>query len=241
MRSLFIIIFFITATNLFCSAQYMQLFPGNTGTYGGANSNDLLVMGQSDEPDLEKADISGNPFWNEAWKTALIYTDNYKILISQVKLNLYKNDVWYVTPEGTTMVAKKGQIKAITFFNGEDTTSVLANFVYMKNGNDRDYHYYQVLNGGKSELVKLNKIIINKSLYDPFTGTTEMNYKTEPVYYLYHNADMPLLKSLNKEAVFEILNPNAAALEWLNKNRNKLKSESDIIQFLNYFNTHHNK
>jgi hypothetical protein len=30
---------------------------------------------------------------------------------------------------------------------------------------------------------------------------------------------------------------NHSAIEWLNKNKNKLKSTSDILSFLNYFNT----
>ncbi len=241
MKSLFIVIFMMLATTRYCAAQYMQLFPWNTGSYDKANSNDLLVMGQSDVIDMDNAEIGGNPFWSEDWKTAILYTGNYKILIAKVKLNLYKNNVWYTTPEGIVMFAKAGQVKAITFFNGDDTSSIHANFVYLKNDDDKNAHFYQVMNGGKTELVKLDKVIVNKSLYDPFTGKTEMNYKKETTYFLYQNGKMPLLKNLSKESVFSILKTTAAEAEWLNKNRNKLKSETEVLQFLDYINTENNK
>ncbi|HRI19726.1 MAG TPA: hypothetical protein PLA68_02175 [Panacibacter sp.] len=241
MKYLFIVIILVAATAQFCTAQYMQLFPWNTGTYDKANSNDLLIMGQSDEIDMDNSEIGGNPFWNEEWKTALLYTGDYKILIAKVKLNLYKNNVWYTTPEGIVMFAKTGQVKAITFFNGNDTSSILANFVYLKNDGDKNARFYQVMNGGKTELVKLDKVTVNKGLYDPFTGKTEMNYKKETAYFLYQNGEMPLLKNLGKEAVFSILKTTAHSAEWLNKNRNKLKSEAEIVHFLNYLNAENSK
>ncbi len=236
MKFLFIVIFMITANTRFCSAQYMQLFPWNTGSYDKANSNDLLVMGQSDEIDIDNAEIGGSPFWNTDWKTALLYTGKFKILIAKVKMNLYKNSVWYTTPEGVVMIAKAGQVKAITFFNGEDTSNILANFVYLKNDEDKNAHFYQVMNDGKTELVKLDKVIVHKSLYDPFTGKTEMNYKKETAYFLYENGKMPLLKNLSKESVSAILKTTAPEEDWLNKNRNKLRSETEVLQFLHYIN-----
>src|SRR5258706_9095109 len=148
MKSLFLSILFIIAADKFCTAQYMQLFAGNAGAYDGVHSNDLMLLSQSEVGDMDHADISGNPFWNEDWKTALLYTDKYAILVSKVKLNLYKNDIWYKTPDSLVMIAAKGQIKGITFFNGDDTTSILANFVYFKNADDKNYRYFQFMNAG---------------------------------------------------------------------------------------------
>src|SRR5688572_15226398 len=108
MKSIFITILFIATANELCTAQQIQqLFPGNTGTYDGVRSNDLILLSQSEEGNMDNADINGNPFWNEDWKTALLYTDSHAILVSKVKLNLYKNDVWYKTPDSFVMIAKK--------------------------------------------------------------------------------------------------------------------------------------
>jgi len=238
MKSIFITIFFTAAAIQFCTAQEIQqLFSGNAGIYDGVHSNDLMLLSKGEESNMDNADISGNPFWSEGWKTALLYTDKYAILVSKVKLNLYKNDVWYKTPDSLVMVAKRGQVKGITFFNADDTTSILANFVYLKNADDKKEHYFQFMNAGKAQLVKLDIVTIDKHPFDPFTGKSESNYVTEDSYYLYYNSSMTLLKGRDKETIFSVLKPDASLDKWLNKNNNKLKSASDIIHFLDYFNT----
>lgn len=236
MKSLLIVILFALA-NKFCTAQYMQIVSGNTGVYDGVHTNDLLSLSQSEAAGTINADVAGDPFWNEDWKTAIVYTGDYRILIPKIKLNLYTSDVWYKASDSLTMIAKRGQIKAITFFNGNDTSSVLANFVYLKNTEDDKYHYYQFLNEGKAQLVKLNTITINKAPFDPFTGKAEQKYMPKTEYYLYYNSNMTSLKGSNKDAIFAILQPDNSCKEWLDKSKNKLKSTSDILLFLNYFNT----
>ena len=241
MKSLFLIIFFTAAANTFCTAQYMQIVSGKAGIYDGIHTNDLMVLSQSEVANTNNADISGNPFWNEDWKTAVLYTADYAIFVPKVKLNLYTSDVWYTTPDSLVMIAKKGNVKRITFFNGNDTTSILANFVYIKTVDEDTYHYYQFMNAGKAQLVKLNTVTINKGLFNPFTGKSEQNYATQTAYYLYYNSNITLLKGNNKEAIFSILQPDNSSKEWLDKNKNKLKSKSDIVLFLDYFNTQNGK
>src|SRR3954447_9799978 len=232
MKSFFIIIFFTVVANTFCTAQIMQIIPGNSGAYNGVHTNDMMLLSQSEVVNTNNADISGNAFWNEEGKTAFLYTGDYAILVSKVKLNLYKNEVWYTTPDNVIMIAKTGKVKGITFFNGNDTTSILANFIYLKNGDDKDYHYYQIMNPGKAQLLQLNNVTINKAPFDPFTGKSELSYVTKSAYYLYCNSEMTLLKGDNKETIFSILKPNASSIEWLNQNKNKLKSKQDILLFL---------
>jgi hypothetical protein len=214
----------------------MQLLPGNTGTYSGVHTNDVMLFTQSDYINTDNADISGNPFWNENWKTAILYTDDLAILVSKVRLNLFKNDVYYTAPDGRVMIAKHGLVKGIAFFSDNDTTSPLANFVYLKSEGDKINRYYEVMNLGKAQLVKLNSVTLNKKPFDAFTGKSDLNYVTNTAYYLYYNSNMTLLKGQYKEAIFSILKPGNSVNEWLNKNNNKLKSSSDIIDFLEHFN-----
>jgi len=237
MKFLFILVFFTAVTTNFCAAQLMDVIPGNTGVYSGIHTNDLVLLSQSEVVNTNNTDVSGSPFWNEEWKAAVVYIDNYMIFIPKVKLNLYTNDVWYTTPSGVVMTAKKEKVKGITFFTGPDTTRVLANFAYLKNGDDNTYRYYEFMNAGKAHLVKLNTVTLNKGLFDPFTGKSEMNYVTQTAYYLYYNATITLLKGDNRETIFSVLQPGSAAKEWLDKSKNKLKSNADILLFLNYFNT----
>lgn len=234
MKSFLFIIIFITAVNTFCKAQYQQIVPGNAGSYDGVHTNDLLSLS---EVAKTNTDISGDPFWQDEWNTAIVYTSEHAILFSKVKLNVYTNEVWYITPDSVTMIAKKGTIKALTFFKGSDTTRVLANFFYLVNTDDHNYHFFEFMNLGKAQLVKLNSVTINKSPFDPFTGRAEQRYMPHVDYYIYYNSELTLLKGNYKDDIFKILNPPGTAKEWLDKNKNKLKSKQDILLFLDYFNT----
>lgn len=240
MKSLLILVFFTAASKL-CTAQYMQIVSGNTGTYDGIHTKDLVSLSQSEVAHANDGDIAGSPFWSDDWNTAILYTGDHAILIPKVKLNLYTSDVWYTTPDSLVMIAKKGKVKAITFFKGTDTTSILANFFYLKKDEKDNYCYYQFMNAGKAQLVKLSAVKINKAPFDPFTGKAEQKYVAQTAYYLYYDSNMTLLKGDNKEAVLAILQPDNATKEWLSKNRNKLKSSSDILLFLDHYNAQGNK
>jgi len=233
---LLITLFFATITSS-SFGQYQELYPGNTGVYCGVSTNGTALLSQSDSKDENSADIRGNPFWDEDWKTAFLYSDNFKILVLKVKLNLYKDNVYYITPDSVVMIAKSGLVKGITFFKTQDTTNVIGNFVYLKTEDDNDYHYYEVLNAGKAQLVKKYRVTLFKPPFDPISGTTDWNYVTKAMYYLYFNGKLSEVKGNNKDAIFSILHPTASSVEWLKKNQNKLKSPSDILSFLAYYNS----
>ena len=236
MKFTLLIILFFTITTSSSFGQYQELYPGNTGVYQGVHTNDMILLSQNQEKDENSADIRGNPFWNEDWETAFLYTGNFKILVPKVKLNLYKDDVYYTTPDSVVMIAKDGLVKGITFFKNKDTTNVIGNFVYLKNEDDEDYHYYEVMNIGKAQLVKKYHVTLFKPPFDPNTGTADWNYQTKAIYYIYSNGKLSLIRGNNKDAIFSILHPLASFVDWLDKNHNKLKSQSDILNFLEYYN-----
>jgi len=236
MKHLLPVILFFTITTSLCFGQYQELYPGNTGVYDGVSTNGITLLSQSHEKDENSADIRGNPFWDEDWKTAILYTDHFKILVPKVKINLYKDIVYYTTPDSVVMIADDGQVKGITFFKTQDTTNVIGNFVYLKDEDDKKYHYYEVMNTGKAQLVKKYRVTLFKPPFDPTTGSTDWNYVTKAIYYIYFNGKLSLIKGNNKDAIFSILNPSALSVDLLDKNHNKLKSPSDILNFLEYYN-----
>jgi hypothetical protein len=231
-----LVILFLTITTSLCFGQYQELYPGNTGVYDGIHTNDMMLLSQGQDKDENNADIRGNPFWSEDWATAFLYTEKYKILVPKVKLNLYKDHVYYVTPDSVVMIATDGLVKGITFFKFGDTTTEVGNFVYLKNDDDKDYHYYEVMNEGKTQLVKKYHVTLFKPPFDPLTGRADWNYVTKDIYYIYFNGKLSLIKGNNKDAIFSIMHPSASSIDWLAENHNKLKSASDILNFLDYYN-----
>lgn len=236
MKFLFVTLFTFCIFN-FCQAQLdMDLSASAAGSFSTLRFDELKLTGQIKVDKVENSDIGGSPFWLEKWNAAMIYTSTYRVLIPKVKLNLYTNDVYYINKDGETLVVQKGQIKRVTFFKGDDTSYLLGSFIYMKIPGDDSFHFYQPLINGKAGLIKLNKVFVNKLAYDPISGKSDFNYITKSAYYLNYNGNMQLLRTLNKESVSAILKPGTAAEEWLAKNKNKLRTETDIIQFLYYFN-----
>ncbi len=236
MKLLFVIFFSVSMFN-FCEAQLdMDLSPSAAGSYASLRFDELKLPGGKPAEKVENADIDGSPFWLDKWNSAMIYTSTYRVLVPKAKLNLYTNDVYYINKDGETLVAQKGQIKRIIFFRGDDTSYSLGSFIYMKTPDDDNFHFYQPLINGKAGLIKLSTVSVNKSAYNPLSGKSDFNFITKSAYYLNYNGNMQLLKILNKESVFAVLKPGTAADDWLAKNKNKLRTETDIIQFLYYFN-----
>ncbi len=237
MKLLLLITLFFTITTSLSFGQYQELYPGNTGVYEGVSTNGSVLLSQRNAKDDNSADIRGNPFWDEDWKAAFLYSDNLKVLVLKVKLNLYKDDVYYTTPDSVVMIAKSGLVKGITFFKTQDTSSIIGNFVYLKTDDENDYHFYEIMNPGKAQLLKKYRVTLFKPPFDPLTGTSDWNYVTKAIYYIYFNGKLSQIKGNNKDALLSILHPSSSSFEWLHKNQNKLKSSPDILSFLAYYNS----
>ena len=95
----------------------------------------------------------------------------------------------------------------------------------------------QVLNQGNLQLLKLNEIKIIKKDYDVLAGKNIYSFKDNIRYFFLKDNNLLDCRSLNKADIFTAILPDAAANTWLNDNKNKLKSEKDVVSFLAYYNT----
>ncbi len=190
---------------------------------------------------VDYSECKGSPFWNNNWNPAILVLNNGKaVRLNSVRLDLYTNQLRYKLGQGPELVAKAGTVEKIIFLNSADTAKVFGAFESFNDVGRMQNKTYapfcQVLNFGKVQLVKSYMITMDKKV-DPIEGKTITIFQSQVNYYLLRDKIFSPLKRLNKENVLSFVITNADANNWLETQKNKLKNETEIISFLDYYNS----
>jgi len=213
-----------------------------TGTgVGGFNNVAYVNFGALDAktaPPVDYADVNGNPYYDTRWRRALLVLQNGEaIKANKVKLNLYNWEVRYIDSAGAELVATAGAIKNIVFIDSRDTNKISAVFQAMaRQSAQGPPRFVQVLNQGAIGLLKLTEVGMAKLEYDALAAKDQYNFQPKVSYFVMNNGIAMPLKVLNKENVFSAVPPLAGTESWLNDNKNKLKKESEVVNYFNYYN-----
>jgi hypothetical protein len=206
------------------------------GNYGSIKFTDPATVGKKIVPDVAYEDVRGRYMWDDEWHPGyLILKGGNKYALNKIKLNLHSQQVHYVGPDGVELAADNMLVRQVVLFK-TDSTQMLATFFAIKAGAAKTNEWYQQMNAGKTQLLKKAATHINKLPYDPSVGKTEYRFVTETQYYLLVEQQVKPLGSLNKSSVSSVVTLDGAADEWLGAHKNKLRSEGDIIAFLDYYN-----
>ena len=189
--------------------------------------------------------IGGSPFWKSEYQLATIIDLKNQVLgKAPAKLNLYTNELYFLSSNGEERVAAPGRVRKVVFHNGRDTISEIAavfeNYVpsiaesypYAKNPS-----YVQVLNNGNVQLLKhVRKMFLSG---DSLFRTMKRYYFSDQVNYYINNkyGQNTRLRKLSRESILETLRIVGADEEWIKKNSIDFRKEEDVIRFLNYYNT----
>lgn len=219
-----------------CYGQTVDNF-SNFATLGITRFNNFQALGQKNVEAIDYSEIRGNCFWDAEWSSALLVLKSGSgIKLKNVKLNLYTNNVHYLDNKGSELVALTNPSKVI-FFDKKDTTKVSAvfqSFASFKEENKESFG--QVLAGNDVQLVKNFIISLNKE-YDRVNAETDYRFRTFVEYSIIDHGNKSPLKSINKAAILSIIKPTKEQEEWLQANKNKLKSEADAIAFITFCNS----
>ena len=223
-----------------CEAQLQTFDYANStvGSGGFVRFNNYGELGQKNSDKLDYADVRGNCFWDKEWNPAILILKNGKgVKIKKVKLNFYTNDIHYVDDRGTELVAQNG-INKIVFFDRKDTTKVLAVFEGIAGFKIKDTDaFVQLLVEGRIQLMKRTEVTMIKKDNGPMMDNPDFKFLSEVVYYLKQDGSISNLKTISKTNLFSILKPMDEDETWLKTNKNKLKTETDVISFLMYRNS----
>jgi len=213
--------------------------PGQGPSAGMVRVTNVGAIGDKKATGLNYEDVEGSPFWNDNWNSAILYFKSGAIYkLPKAKLNLYTSEVHYTNEKNGELVAETNLIDKIVFLNSKDSSKIAAVFVVLPDYIDnKPAGFYRVFNNGTYQLILLQKNLVKVSPYDPLLGKNITSFFTKYYYGLYNNGKTIPLKSLDKNSIVSVLPFHASVQPWIKNTKNKLKSEEDMITFLNYYNS----
>jgi hypothetical protein len=192
---------------------------------------------------LSYADVEGTPFWNEKWNPAIVFfSGGGKAKINQARLNLYTNEIHYLSNDGTELAVDNNDVTRLVFISKNNSTQPIASFAKLINhitGNGTAY--YKVLNAGKFQLILMQKQLVKTSPYDPIQGKSFTSFYTRNDYAIYNEGKVIPLNDLDRINVLNAVPLNALTSDWLRTTKSKLKSEKDVVAYLEQVNFSYTK
>ena len=181
--------------------------------------------------------IKGSPFLNDEWLNGSIYgLDLKKMAQVKIRLNTNGNEVHFLDMKNVELVVDKSKIKKVAIFDELSSDSI-----YFENGfSDTKAELskstlVQVLNKGEVLLLKnhTNNVVKKDSLF----GAINVYYfaPTFDYYLKNENNIVQKIKKIDTKTLFTIL-PNKEIMTNYFTQHNKIKSEKEIIEFLNFYN-----
>ena len=235
MRTLIIILLFFNGnvTGQVSTSIDIRL-PSDQG-YGSVNYNNPSELGVKKPVTVDNDEIAGSPFWKKDWNTAYVFLASGGIVkLSSIKLNLLSNEIYFLDTDNGIKSADASNISKIIFIDKSDSLKALAVFQKLNYENNV---FLQVLNSGDNQLLKATKISVVKRGYNALLGKDEYAYDLKTVYYLFHSAQISKVDVLNREHLVALLDFSDGYNKWLEENKNKLRGETDWVNFLNYYNS----
>jgi hypothetical protein len=183
---------------------------------------------------LSYADVEGSPFLDDKWSPAIIFFSNgEKAKISQARLNLYTDEIHYLSADGSELVVNNDGIVRLVFLNKNNITQPTASFAKLINhttGNGT--RFYKVLNAGQYQLILLQKQLVKTSPYDPIQGKSISSFYSKKNYAIYNEGKVIALDDLNKKSIVAGLANDPIIEDLLKESKSKLKSEKEVADFL---------
>ena len=181
--------------------------------------------------------IKGSPFLNDEWLNGTIYgLDLKKMAQVKIRLNTNGNQVHFLDMKNIELVVDKSKIKKVAIYD-----ELNADSIYFENGfSDTKAELskstlVQVLNKGEVLLLKnhTNNVVKKDSLF----GAINVYYFA-PTFDYYLKNENNIVQKI--KTLFTIL-PNKEIMTNYFTQHNKIKSEKEIIEFLNFYNLNNKK
>ena len=183
---------------------------------------------------LKYSEIAGSPFSKSDYSIAALYKGEKKLGTAPVKINLFKDEIYFLKGEEELVLEEQG-ITKIVFSNTGDTTTFLRGYPNIFLNGKKVDGFVQVMNTGRYELLKYTKKEVG-------TADSAMNYKryyfSETThYFLKDMKKVERIKKLDDKNILPFLPKSNTLSEWIKTNGIDLRKEKDVILFLNYYNT----
>lgn len=184
-------------------------------------------------------EVAGYPFLSNDWKYGtVIIMDNRKFDSVRIRLNIYSQQVHFLSRDNLEVAVDKGYIREILLPAATPGGGAKIDF---ENGfpavDVQDVNnFYQVLVRGKiSLLLSIRKIIATEK--DEMSGEERKEYKTYQDYYAFNGKTMERIRK-DKNFMENLLADQKDKVDaFVTANKLKLKSMEEIQRLIEYYNT----
>jgi len=181
--------------------------------------------------------INGSPFLNDQWLNGSIYgLDLKKMAEVKLRLNTNSNQLHFLDMKNTELVVDKSKIKKVSMYDESSLDSIYFETGFTDTKNELiSSNLVQVLN--KGEVLLLKKYTNNVVKKDSLFGAINVYYFAPMFdYYLqYEKNIIQKLKKIDIKTLSAIL-PNKEIINNYISQKNKIKSEKELVEFLNFYN-----
>jgi len=153
--------------------------------------------------------------------------------VRSAKLDLFADEIHVLNEKGVEVVATKGLVKKIAYYDRDDTATIAAFFQTIATRKDKSdsLGYVQVLNDGDMQIVKKIRFRVFQDRYDPIMAKHDIRLSALTRYQVANKGELAT-EDLTKSQVILFMRGLKHYREWIRSH--PLKSEEDIIAFLNY-------
>jgi hypothetical protein len=198
------------------------------------NDRDGSPMSKIYEPD-----ITGSPFLKDEWVQArLILFDRKELGPLKAKLNIERNELYFIDSSGTEMVAINGKITKVDFLNtfSKDSIRYVFKCGYPAIASQNEYYYYWLLTEGKIELLakKFRYIRANK---DVLSGEVSKEFiEGATVLYVFSGGKIQELQPGKNNIITLTKDKEQDILRFIDASKINVKKTADLVKLFNYYN-----
>ena len=177
--------------------------------------------------------VLGSPYLNEEFVIGTVTIKGQDSYQSYLRYNAYNDELEMRNGDTTNAVMKRDYISVRL---GQDVFSVHP-FAYeggIKSG------YFNALNEGKAVLLRRRQVILRKGqeATSSYAKDKPPKFEMEETFYISINGETAQPVKLNKKGVLNVLTDNSSALAgYVKKNKLKLKSQQEVLQLLEHYNS----
>jgi hypothetical protein len=201
------------------------------GANGVVRFNDPSLMGEKRGVKVDYSDVRGSCFLNSKWSPAIVHLrSKATIKFSKLRLNLYTNDIHYLDPTGLELAADSKIVNDILVLDPDDSAKIVSRVKkYIVDGKES---FFLELTQGRVVLLKRTLVTLFEGDYDVSRAKNDFRFVRKIDYYIKSDTKISLLESLSRESLSSHVLFDEKGQNWLEKNKNKLKNEDQIVDFL---------
>lgn len=185
--------------------------------------------------------IKGNPFYTESFSPSIIILKNgvgYSGL--ETRMNLATNDIHFKDSDSTELVAGKGIIRKLVFFqnikSGFDTISFSSGYPAIEHNDENTF--YEEIASGKITFLKLTTKVLS-SVQSIAASPLDKQYVDLLAYYIY-SANSGRIEKWHKGKDFMVEfwgDKKDVIQKFIEDNNLKCKSTGEIKKLIDYYNS----